>query len=155
MDYYSKARTNYFTPKDRDAFEEDLRRYLIADDVEIVSARADSGHPADSIAVLMENGAPYVNPDFILEQWDENNPGVPAPAAEDIPSDIVDLLIPHLRDDQVLIYVTIGSEGMRYLDGYACAVNSAGERVTIDTTTITDLAREAFGPDVTITDPSY
>jgi transcriptional antiterminator Rof (Rho-off) len=54
-------------------------------------------------------------------------------------------LATHLTDDSVAVLEAVGSEKFRYLNGYAMAINSKGETVSLNLDKIYELASEKFG----------
>jgi hypothetical protein len=48
-----------------------------------------------------------------------------------------------------------GAEKLRFITGYAEAINSKGERVSVNIDTIYDLAKQKFGKDVEVTPAQY
>jgi len=69
-------------------------------------------------------------------------------------TDFVAELADHLADGWVAILMEVGHEQSRYLVGYAVAVNSAGETVTVDLDSIHALA-ERLGEHVTRVEGRY
>lgn len=64
--------------------------------------------------------------------------------------DIVDELWPHLADGEVAVLQESGAEKLRYVTGYAVAVNSRGEILKVDIDDIYERVREAgWGDGVT------
>lgn len=88
-----------------------------------------------------------------LPEWDERlHPYLVVDDIEfleaDLDIDIVSELQEHLADDEVAIFMAIGSEKLRYLDGYAIAFNNKGEIRNVSLDDIYKLASE-LGPNVT------
>jgi hypothetical protein len=54
----------------------------------------------------------------------------------------------HPREGSVAVFFEVGAEGLRYLTGYAVAVNSAGRMVRVDLNDIFRLA-ESLGDELT------
>jgi hypothetical protein len=126
--YYSTARTNYFRVKDVDAFNAWAKEYEDNYRVEVVDKE-------DTFAILFdsESGVPTsreVDGDY-----------------DDI--DFMDELSKHLADDEVAILHQAGAEKLRYINGYAIAVNNKGERRTISLDDIYTFAKE-LGKNVTL-----
>ena len=63
-------------------------------------------------------------------------------------------ICPFMEDGQVLIFMEVGAEKMRYVTGWASAWHSNGESVYINLLDIYDKAAEAW-PDATITQAEY
>ena len=126
--YYSTARTNYFRVKDVDAFNAWAKEYEDNYRVEVVDKE-------DTFAILFdsESGVPT---------WREVDGDY-----DDI--DFMDELSKHLADDEVAILHQAGAEKLRYINGYAIAVNNKGERRTISLDDIYTFAKE-LGKNVTL-----
>lgn len=124
--YYEKARTNYFKVKDSVAFNSFVS--LFNGEIEPVPHEADG-----TIALLFseESGVPSSYYDHEAEDWVE--------------IDFVNELAKHLTDDSIAVIEAVGSEKMRYLTGYAVAVNSQGYRLDINLSDIYGRARDFFG----------
>ena len=56
--------------------------------------------------------------------------------------DFIDEVAKILCDDEVFIWVHVGSEKMRYVSGYTVAINSIGERKVINLSDIYEIAKE-------------
>jgi hypothetical protein len=131
--YYEKARTNYFNVKDSVEFNKYVDLFGGID----VVVEEKTG----KVALLFDEESGI--PSFYLNDQDE-----------DIEVDFVDDISKHLTDDSIAVFQAIGSEKMRYLTGYAIAINSKGERVQISLSEIYDRAKEKFGVKE-ISDASY
>lgn len=131
--YYEKARTNYFKVKDADAFQKYLENFNSIDLV----VQEKTGKYA--LIFDEEVGVP-------TSYYDEND--------EDVEVDFIDDVSKHLTDDSILVLQAIGNEKMRYLTGYAIAVNSKGEQVTVSIDSIYKMAKEKFGVNE-ISDATY
>ena len=111
--YYGKGRTNAFRVKDVDAF---------------VAAAAPFGQvhaEADDRVIVLANGEAG---DFTA--YDE---------ASDTEMDLRDILADHLRDGEIAILMSVGSQKHQYLLGWAAAVHSSGETIRLQ---LTDIYRE-------------
>jgi hypothetical protein len=62
-----------------------------------------------------------------------------------IESDFLQELSVHLVKGEVAVVMEIGSERMRYLNGYACAVNWNGRRHEVSLTDIYKWVKDTFG----------
>jgi hypothetical protein len=58
-------------------------------------------------------------------------------------------------DGYVAVFLEIGFEKLRYMEGQAIAVHPDGRVVSINLSDIYEKARDAFGPDVTVTEAVY
>lgn len=123
--YFGTARTNYFHVKDKLAFDAFIENFY---GIDVVTKDGDS---TGFIALLFEDGPP---------SWD--------PDTED-EIDFMDELAPHLADGSVAIMMEAGAEKLRYVNGYAIAINNKGERKDISLNAIYDLAKE-LGTEVTL-----
>lgn len=119
--YYEQARSNYFKVKDKGAFQAFLERFCGA--VELIEG--DEGR----VGFLAQEGIPssYMPDDATGE-------------AEDV--DFIDELAAHLADHEVMIVMGTGYEKMRYLVGYAIAINNKKQRRGIDLAQIYESAKQ-------------
>lgn len=124
--YYEKARTNYFNVKDASAFDKFIA--LFNGSIEVMPHETEG-----TLALLFdeETGIPITYYDHEAEDWVE--------------IDFVNELAKHLTDDSIAVIEAVGSEKMRYLTGYAVAVNSQGYRLDINLSDIYGRARDFFG----------
>ena len=118
--YLASCRTNYFRVKDPEAFKAALSPIA---DIEIVER---DGH-------------------FMLLGRNEDGAGWPTSyhnedECEDVEFDLQGTVAPFLADGEVAIFMEVGAERLRYLVGYAVAVNNKGERRTVS---LQDIYREA------------
>lgn len=122
--YYEKARTNYFKVKDAVAFQ----KYLdLFGGIDLVVQEKTGQY-----ALLFDEEVGI--PCFYLNENDE-----------DIEVDFIDDVSQHLTDDSIAVFEAVGNEKFRYLNGYAVAINSKGERVDINISEIYARAKEKFG----------
>ena len=126
--YYSSARTNYFRVKDVDAFNAWVKEFEDNCGVEVVSKE-------DTFAILFdgESGVPY----FREVEGDYDD------------LDFMDELSNHLADEEVAILHESGAEKLRYINGFAIAVNNKGQRRVISLDDIYVHAKE-LGKNVTL-----
>jgi hypothetical protein len=68
--------------------------------------------------------------------------------------DIVNEITRHL-DGYVAVFIEVGFEKLRNIEGQATAVHTDGRVVSINISDIYDKARDAFGPDVIVTEALY
>jgi len=119
--YYASCRSNYFKVKDEDAF--------------ILAMSEIPG-----IEVSQE-----ANDTFCLLGGDPDGAGWPSWVQDDDGKDIeIDLPLEvskYLADGEVAIFMESGAEKLRYVVGYAVAINSQGEQVSIGLNDIYDMAR--------------
>lgn len=121
MNWIGSARTNYFRVKDFAAFAAAMAPF----DVRVL--KREENPPSFGLTATTDGGD--------WPSFDEEG--------EDI--DFIEVVRAHLQDGEIAVFMTIGAEGMRYLAGHACAVNSAGERVDVDIDDIYEAAKLKFG----------
>jgi hypothetical protein len=126
--YYSSARTNYFRVKDVDAFNAWVKEFEDNDGVEVVSKE-------DTFAILFDGESGVPNSRFVNGDYDH--------------LDFMDELSNHLADDEVAILHESGAEKLRYINGFAIAINNKAERRTISLDDIYVHAKE-LGKNVTL-----
>lgn len=130
--YDAKCRTNYFRVKDPDAFRELLKRLS---DIGIECQDDERGF------VLLCDEGPWP------QSMEDPDTG------EDVDFDVVDFVSEHLPDGEVAIFQEAGGEKLCYLTGFSIAVNSKGERLSVDMNDIMRLVKETWG--IKPTDCSY
>jgi hypothetical protein len=132
--YYENARTNYFKVKDEGKFNDfldslsGLETYKDKEGRRAIFFDYESGVPSSR---FNEKTNDYDDVDFLAELSD------------------------HLTDDSIAIVMAAGAEKLRYITGYAEAINNKGERVSISIGDIYDLAKQKFGKDVEVTPAQY
>jgi hypothetical protein len=132
--YYENARTNYFKVKDEAKFNEFLCSLSGLDSYKDKEGR-------HAIFFDYESGVPSSRFNEKTKDYDE--------------VDFLGELSNHLTDDSVAIVMGAGAEKLRYINGYAEAINSKGERVGINISDIYDLAKQKFGKDAEVTPAQY
>lgn len=125
--YYGTARTSYWLPKSRQELERELEPLPVT----VVEHGTEPG----LVAILCDDEGGW--PSYLIDEDTD----------EDVEIDIVDLIGRHLADDHVAVVMEVGAEKLRYLTGYAVAVNNRLERRQIHLDDIYDLARQ-LGPKV-------
>lgn len=136
--YFAHARSNYFRVKDAGAFmglciEMDLEHWTDDEGRHAVGGN-EQGWP--SMAQLNEDDP----------RADENG---------EWEFDMFEEISKHLEDGEVAIFMEAGNEAMRYVGGYAVAVNSKGETRSLRLNDIHDLAKELTERPDDITECSY
>jgi hypothetical protein len=126
--YYSSARTNYFRVKDVDAFNTWIKEFENGYGVEVVSKE-------DTFAILFDGESGVPNSREVDGDYDH--------------LDFMDELSVHLADDEVAILHEAGAEKLRYINGFAIAINNKAERRTISLDDIYVHAKE-LGKNVTL-----
>ena len=121
--FYGHARSNYFEVKDMDAFEKEMSNLP---DLTVI-------HQGDLVGVMVDNSDSGCFP-----SWKYNEDGEMDMEDEEI--DIVVIVADHLVEGSVAIFMEVGAEKMRYISGWAEAINSKHERKTISLNNIYDEA---------------
>jgi len=126
--YYGACRSNYFEVKDDKAFEDAMS----------VVPNIDLLHETDGTWLILGD-----DPDGAgWPQWsyddDDNETEIDLPA----------MVAPHLKDEHVAVFMESGAEKLRYINGYAEAVNNKGDRESVSLMDIYNLARK-MGSEVT------
>ena len=134
--YYGSARSNYFKVKDPVAFEEAL---FNVPDIEI------QGSIEKGFCVLVSGGDAGGWPSM---GWDDET-------EEEFDIDVPQIVSEHLVDGEVAIFEEAGAEKLRYLVGYAEAINSKGERRAVSLNDIFKLAAELTDRPEDITPAEY
>jgi hypothetical protein len=129
--YIETARSNYFKVKDLKRFKKAIAPF---GGIEIIEG--ENG----TIAVL---GRDETFPDM---GWDENG--------NEMKKTFSDVVAAHLTDDSVFVAVGAGYEKMRYVIGWAYAVDNTNTRVYINTDDIYEKAKKKFAGK-TITQAQY
>lgn len=125
--YYESARTNYVKVKDVDAFREFCKLYGAT----VSPSGMDEGPRAGKVCILWDEGfnqTPY--------DWETN---------EEIEGDFFADVPAHLVEGEVLVMMASGHEKLRYITGYAGAVDSTGKTVFINIDQIYQLAVAQLG----------
>ena len=134
--YYATARSNYFAVKDEVTFRQwaefvglkvldPTHQDKTADGIRRFAIAPDGGN---------DDGWPTSRYNEETEEYDD--------------VDVHEELAAFLKDGEVAVLMEVGSEKLRYLCGYATAVNSKGEIVGITLEGIYDLARK-LGSNIT------
>ena len=121
--FYAHARSNYFEVKDMDAFEKEM---ATLPDITVINQ-------GDLVGVMVDNGDSGCFPSW---RYDENGDV----EMEDEEIDIVEIVAGHLAEGAVAIFMEVGAEKMRYISGWAEAINSRYDRKTISLNDIYDAA---------------
>lgn len=146
--YYASWRSNYFVVKDADAFRAWAKRLP----VEVVEEPSADG---PRFALLPKDGEESGGIPDGREVGEDLPPLSTAPEdLEEVMSeereeiDFEQELSAHLQDGWVAVLMQTGSEKLRYLTGYAVAINSKGEKKSVNLDAIYGLAL-TLGPNVT------
>jgi len=132
--YYEQCRSNYVKVKDKEAFRAFLDRFGGA----VMMIEDDKGR----VGFLAEEGMPST--------YMPDNSGT---EPDDV--DFVEELAAHLANHEVMIVMGTGYEKMRYLVGYAIAINNKKERREIDLAQIYELAKQVTRKPKRITRAEY
>jgi hypothetical protein len=119
--YYASCRTNYFKVKDDEAFENAMSEIP---GVEVTTDAAGYGLLGDD-----PDGAGW--PGWYMD--DDDN---------EIEVDIYQAVAEHLVDGEVAIFMESGAEKLRYIVGFAVAVNNKGEIKALGLNDIYKMAKE-------------
>ena len=122
--YYGYARSNYFKVKDVDKFREFVSKLPGAEFIEDSAGRV--GFLGD-----MECGLPSFT-------WDEES-------QEETEIDLEQEIATHLAEGEVAILMEAGHEKLRYVTGFASAVNWKGETASVSINDIYRMAQEELG----------
>jgi hypothetical protein len=126
--YCSSARTNYFRVKDVDAFNAWAKEYEDNYRVEVVDKE-------DTFAILFDSESGIPTSREVDGDYDD--------------IDFMDELSKHLADDEVAILHEAGAEKLRYINGFAIAINNKAERRVVSLDDIYTFAKE-LGKNVTL-----
>lgn len=113
--YTEQARSNYFKVKDLEKFKSFLNKYYLL----LIKQKG-----TELVGFIAQDGIPSWN-----KETDEE-------------LDFLDLLSKHLVKDEVAIIIGNGEEDMKYLTGFACAVNSKGKEKMISLYDIHEQAKK-------------
>ncbi len=126
--YYETARTNYFRVKDEAAF----RKFIDT----VGGAEIYADQDGRFCVLFTEEGVPSCRYNDETEDYDA--------------LDFMDELAQHLADGSPAVLVAAGAEKLRYVCGYATAVNNTGKQVSVSIRSIYELAEKELGGEVTI-----
>jgi hypothetical protein len=140
--YYGTFRSNYFKVKDAEAFKAWTKKAGCG-----VWENADATFGVYSDKHSEDGSIPniqYLDPD-----WNSDNPP-DGWTAEELKEeyrefDFVLELSTHLKPGEVAVILETGAEKLRYLHGYAVAVDHTGEYATVNLSDIYDKAFAKFG----------
>ena len=122
-DFYATCRSNYVRVTDKEKFKEICERYKV-------------GYTEDDIHKDIDRVG------FLVECFDKGTcPDGYNDCGDWIEKDIMEEIAEILADGEVFIIQEIGAEKLRYLGGWAIAINNKKERVKVDIHDIYDLAR--------------
>jgi hypothetical protein len=133
--YYESTRTNYFKVKDATAFQSFIQKFGGIDLV----VQEKTGH----YALLFDSESSV--PCFYYDEEKD----------DDVEIDFMHELSRHLCDDSIAVIMGAGAEKLRFINGYAYAINSKGEQVELNLAHIYKLARDKFGEKAEITLAEY
>lgn len=122
-DYYSQGRTNYFSVKDAEKFEQEVNSIKGGNPIEFYKQE-------DKYCLLFEEGLPTY---FYDEETGEEGE-----------VDLESFIREHLADNSVCVMMEVGAEKLRFLSGWSIAFNNRGDRKFISLDNIYD-GIESFG----------
>ncbi len=120
--YYGSARTNYFYVKDDKAFEEELNA--------IDGVQVETDKEGRFCLLCDDETGNFPSWQYDSETEDETE------------IDVSGMVAPHLKDGEVAIFIEVGAEKLRYLNGYAYAVNNKGEEQVLNLNSIYEMAND-------------
>jgi len=123
-DFYGSARSNYFKVKNLEKF----KKFCQDHQLEFIESDDEKGKVG--FLVQTDNGC--------IPNGKVNSKG------NYVEIDFEEELSKHLADGEVAVVVEAGNEKLKYVAGYAFAVNSKGRTVTVSTDDIYDKAKKAF-----------
>lgn len=132
--YYGQERTNYFKVKDVEAFKiwAGKFRFELFERGDMFAMAPSDRSDDGCFTCWTDDGDEDDNPDFMTE------------------------LSAHLAEGQIAVMVGCGAEKIRYICGYAIAVDHAGKMVSVDISSIYQIAAAAFSvPESQITRAEY
>lgn len=123
MNFSATARSNYFRVKDEEKFKE----WVGATSLKILTGSRKSEPDKAGVRRFAIAPGDYCEGGWPSTLYDEETD-------EDRDVDVAEELAEHLADDEVAILMEAGSEGERYVTGWAVAVNNKGgyEQVGLD-----------------------
>lgn len=133
-DCFEQSRSNYVRVKDKVAFQAFLGRFDgIVEMIENKKGR---------VGFVAPEGLPQTN----MPEGDDNG---------DEDFDFIDEVAGHLADSEVMIVMGSGSDGVKYIVGYAIAINNRKERREVDLDDIYGLAEQLMKKPKCITRMEY
>jgi len=132
--FYGTSRTNYFKVKDIEAFK------AYVDSLPEVTMHGND----EGVCLLAETEDGY----FPSHVYDDIEDGEDEDAGMDNEGrdiDVVSDVSKHLQDGEVAVFMGSGAEKLRYLDGWAVAIDNKGETVSISLYDIYEMAEKKFG----------
>jgi len=140
--YYESARTNYFRVKDEAAFKAFMDTVPGCD---LYGPCESDGKQGMFCVLFTEEGVPNVRD---LEEPNE--------AGEDYEEfDFMEELAKHLADGSIAVLTASGAEKLRYVTGYAVAIDNTGKTVAVNIDDIYGKAKKLFGENAEITQAHY
>lgn len=139
--WYGSARSNYFKVRDLDLFKqefEELCDIVVREDGTVGVFPNDYTDDGSFPSYRTEVGTDEAGDEY----------------EDDVEFNFVEAVSKHLTEDSIAIFMCAGAEKLRYISGWAEAINHKGERKTICLCDILSLAKETW-PNATITDCSY
>jgi hypothetical protein len=128
--YNAAARSNYFKVKDAEAFKAEMAAIT-----GIVVWEGQSEVRKGMFAVASDDPDTGCWPSYYYDEELD----------DDVDVDLFGMVAEHLEEGQVAVFMEAGAEKLRYVSGYAVAVNWEGEQVYVSLNDIYNLAKEKFG----------
>lgn len=133
--YYETARTNYFQVKDLEKFKEWIKQFS--------NPRVEKGYHEDDGKICLiwdEDG---------YQDWGYDDDG------NETEQSFRDCVGDYLTEDSIIVVMGAGNEKVRYVQGWAFAVNHKCECESISIDEIYTMAFQRWGDKVTITRAEY
>lgn len=127
--YYANARSNYFRVTDREKFATRMEAFP---DVSVHDGKD------GSLCLLADQGDGGGWPSCAFDSETDDY----------VEADLFGVVAQHLAEGEVAVFLEAGAEKLRYICGFAVAINARGERREVGLNDIYDLAAE-LGPNVT------
>ena len=118
--YYESTRTNYFKVKDATAFQSFIQKF---GGIDLVVQEK-----TEHYALLFDSESSV--PCFYYDEEKD----------DDVEIDFMHELSRHLCDDSIAVIMGAGAEKLRFINGYAYAINSKGEQVELNLAHILSLS---------------
>jgi len=129
--YYASCRSNYFKVKD----EVQFRNWIEDFDVEVITDEVNGEVLLGFISTEEFGTIPYIEEDKD-EGIMENR-------------FLVEEISDYLKDGETVVIQEVGSEKMRFLNGYSIAIHSNGDFINLSLNEIYGMAMKKFGGNIT------
>jgi len=130
-DYLASMRSNYFKVKDGGKFRAFCGKYGL----EVIEEKSEDNANITLFGFLCDGPIPT---------------GYTNAKGDYVEADFTRALSRHLVEGEVAVLMEVGQEKMRYLIGFACAVNWRGKLISVSLNEIYAKARKLFGVEPTL-----